>query len=111
MRRLSSFRRDWALMSRTDYAHGTSHGVGSFLCVHEGPAGLGTRIEYNDVPLLRGMVLSNEPGYYQMSEENNEGFGIRIENVVGVVEKNFAKGKQQFLGFGSSPLFSSQTIR
>lgn len=46
------------------------------------------------------MVLSNEPGYYQMSDEN-EGFGIRIENVVGVVERKFARGKQQFLGFGS----------
>ncbi|KAF9515132.1 hypothetical protein BS47DRAFT_1294380 [Hydnum rufescens UP504] len=56
--------------------HGTGHGVGHFLNVHEGPQGIGTRIAYNDISLKVGMTLSNEPGYYADNE-----FGIRIENV------------------------------
>lgn len=60
-----------------DYRHGTSHGVGSFLGVHEGPQGVGTRKEYDTVKLQAGMVISNEPGYYK-----DGAFGIRIENVV-----------------------------
>jgi len=42
-----------------DYMHGTGHGVGSHLCVHEGPAGIGARLAFNDVALAPGMVLSN----------------------------------------------------
>lgn len=61
-----------------DYDHGTGHGVGAFLSVHEGPQGLSRR---SDVPLEPGMILSNEPGYYREGA-----FGIRIENLV-VVEK------------------------
>ena len=57
-----------------DYAHGTGHGVGFFLNVHEGPQAIS---KYNEVPLKPGMILSNEPGYYR---ENK--FGIRIENLV-----------------------------
>ncbi|MDC1169913.1 aminopeptidase family protein P [Candidatus Pelagibacter sp.] len=57
-----------------DYGHGTGHGVGYFLNVHEGPQGIS---KYNSVKLKPGMILSNEPGYY---EENK--FGIRIENLV-----------------------------
>lgn len=57
-----------------DYDHGTGHGVGAALCVHEGPARL-SRI--SDVALQPGMILSNEPGYYREG-----GFGIRIENLV-----------------------------
>ena len=57
-----------------DYDHGTGHGVGAFLSVHEGPQRL-SRI--SDVPFQPGMILSNEPGYYR------EGvFGIRIENLI-----------------------------
>lgn len=56
--------------------HGTGHGVGSFLNVHEGPQGVGPRITYNDVALQAGHVISNEPGYYEDGK-----FGIRIENV------------------------------
>lgn len=59
-----------------DYRHGTGHGVGHFLNVHEGPQGVGTRIAYNETPLKVGMTLSNEPGYYEDGK-----FGIRIENV------------------------------
>ena len=57
-----------------DYAHGTGHGVGYFLNVHEGPHAISKN---NNVTLQEGMVVSNEPGYY---EENN--FGIRIENLI-----------------------------
>ncbi|MBE0414042.1 aminopeptidase P family protein [Yoonia sp.] len=57
-----------------DYDHGTGHGVGSYLSVHEGPQGLSRRSE---VPLEPGMILSNEPGYYR-----EDAFGIRIENLI-----------------------------
>lgn len=66
-----------------DYAHGTGHGVGSFLSVHEGPANISPRM--NNVPLEPGMVLSNEPGYYKAHE-----YGIRIENMMLVKESKFA---------------------
>ncbi|HFQ4956086.1 TPA: aminopeptidase P family protein [Vibrio vulnificus] len=63
-----------------DYDHGTGHGVGHFLSVHEGPVSISKR--QIDVPLVEGMVLSNEPGYYRA-----DAFGIRIENLELVVEK------------------------
>lgn len=61
-----------------DFDHGLGHGVGVYLCVHEGPQLL-SRI--SDVPLEPGMILSNEPGYYRPGA-----FGIRIENLVAVEE-------------------------
>ncbi|EPQ53720.1 Creatinase/aminopeptidase [Gloeophyllum trabeum ATCC 11539] len=64
-----------------DYRHGTGHGVGHFLNVHEGPHGIGVRIAYNSTALKVGMTVSNEPGYYADGR-----FGIRIENVVIVQE-------------------------
>ena len=64
-------------MAGQDYDHGTGHGVGSYLSVHEGPQGISRR---SDVALQRGMILSNEPGYYREGA-----FGIRIENLI-VVE-------------------------
>ncbi|MFU8778025.1 MAG: aminopeptidase family protein P, partial [Roseovarius sp.] len=57
-----------------DYAHGTGHGVGVHLCVHEGPQRLS---RLSDTPLEPGMILSNEPGYYREGA-----FGIRIENLI-----------------------------
>ncbi len=66
--------------SNLDYAHGTGHGVGFFLNVHEGPQSI-TKI--NNVKIRQGMILSNEPGYYKENE-----FGIRIENLVYVNRKN-----------------------
>jgi len=57
-----------------DYSHGTGHGVGFYLNVHEGPQSIS---KFNKIPLKPGMILSNEPGYY---EENK--FGIRIENLI-----------------------------
>jgi len=66
----------------TDYSHGTGHGVGFYLNVHEGPQSIS---KYNKIPLKPGMILSNEPGYY---EENK--FGIRIENLIYIkkIKKN-----------------------
>ena len=66
--------------SNLDYAHGTGHGVGFFLNVHEGPQSI-TKI--NKVKIKEGMILSNEPGYYKKNK-----FGIRIENLVYVKKKN-----------------------
>ncbi|PRT54540.1 putative Xaa-Pro aminopeptidase P [Wickerhamiella sorbophila] len=60
-----------------DYRHGTGHGVGAFLNVHEGPMGIGSSPLYTQVPLEIGHLISNEPGYY----EDNK-FGIRIESLV-----------------------------
>ncbi len=79
-----------------DYRHGTGHGVGSFLNVHEGPIGIGTRIQYSEVPLVVGNVISNEPGYY---EDGN--FGVRIENIILVkeVETSHKFGDKPYLGF------------
>ena len=79
-----------------EYRHGTGHGVGSYLNVHEGPIGIGTRIQYSEVPLSVGNVISDEPGYY---EDGN--FGIRIENVVMVkeVETKHRFGDKPYFGF------------
>lgn len=79
-----------------DYRHGTGHGVGSYLNVHEGPIGIGTRVQYTEVPLAPGNVLSNEPGYYEDGK-----YGIRIENIIMVkeVETEYSFGDKPFLGF------------
>jgi len=60
-----------------DYDHGTGHGIGSYLSVHEGPQGISRR---STVPLEAGMIVSNEPGYYREGA-----FGIRIENLITVI--------------------------
>ena len=62
-----------------DYAHGTGHGVGFFLNVHEGPQSIS---KYNSIKIEKGMILSNEPGFYK---KNN--FGIRIENLLYVKQQ------------------------
>ncbi len=72
--------RQFLRKSNLDYAHGTGHGVGFFLNVHEGPQSI-TKI--NTVKIKEGMILSNEPGFYK---ENK--FGIRIENLVYVKREN-----------------------
>ena len=76
-----------------DYAHGTGHGVGSYLSVHEGPQRIAT-FGGGDEPLRAGMILSNEPGYYRSGE-----WGIRIENLVLVVDKPVGGAEQPMLGF------------
>lgn len=65
-------------MAGLDYDHGTGHGVGAALCVHEGPARISRA---SDIALQEGMILSNEPGYYREGA-----FGIRIENLVRVIK-------------------------
>ncbi|KAJ2881477.1 hypothetical protein H4R27_004057 [Coemansia aciculifera] len=64
-----------------DYRHGTGHGVGSFLNVHEGPQGVGMRMNYLSAGFQHGMTITNEPGYYE-----DGSFGIRIENTCLVVK-------------------------
>ncbi|WP_030539323.1 aminopeptidase P family protein [Sphingobium sp. DC-2] len=76
-----------------DYAHGTGHGVGSFLSVHEGPQRIAT-FGGGDEPLQAGMILSNEPGYYKTGE-----YGIRIENLVLVEPREIAGAEREMLGF------------
>jgi Xaa-Pro aminopeptidase len=70
-----------------DYAHGTGHGVGSFLSVHEGPQRISKA--HSTCPLVPGMILSNEPGYYKEGE-----YGIRIENLVLVVPATDVSGAE-----------------
>ncbi len=71
-----------------DYDHGTGHGVGHCLSVHEGPQRIGKNT--NATPLMPGMVLSNEPGYYRDGQ-----FGIRIENLVVVQENETLQGTER----------------
>jgi Xaa-Pro aminopeptidase len=80
-----------------DYAHGTGHGVGSFLAVHEGPQriGLSAGVQAGTgEPLQAGMILSNEPGYYKAGE-----FGIRIENLVLVKDAEINGAEGEYLEF------------
>jgi Xaa-Pro aminopeptidase len=76
-----------------DYGHGTGHGVGSYLSVHEGPQRIASFGGMNQA-LEPGMILSNEPGYYKAGE-----FGIRIENLFLVEEREIEGGEQTMLGF------------
>jgi Xaa-Pro aminopeptidase len=75
---LDPFARQYLWRAGLDFDHGTGHGVGSYLSVHEGPARLS---KLGTAALKRGMILSNEPGYYKTGQ-----YGIRIENLVLVVE-------------------------
>ncbi|WP_174275178.1 aminopeptidase P family protein [Sphingomonas bacterium] len=94
---LDSFARQYLWAAGLDYAHGTGHGVGSFLAVHEGPqriSPVGSSQAGGDEPLRAGMLISNEPGYYKAGE-----YGIRIENLVLVVERAVAGAEKPVLGF------------
>lgn len=94
---LDTLARQYLWAAGLDYAHGTGHGVGSFLAVHEGPQRIakaaggqaGTGQE-----LLPGMILSNEPGYYKTGA-----YGIRIENLVLVEPRDIAGSEGAYLGF------------
>ena len=84
-----------------DYQHGTGHGIGCFLNVHEGPQGFSAstyRKQLYKYGLTKNMFITNEPGYY---ETNN--FGIRIENVMQVIhiKTKYNFNKQQYCGFKS----------
>ena len=76
-----------------DYAHGTGHGVGFFLNVHEGPQSIS---KYNSTKIEKGMILSNEPGYYKKNS-----FGIRIENLIYV---NQIKNKLYYKNLTLAPI-------
>uniref|UniRef100_A0A9J7X0A1 Xaa-Pro aminopeptidase 1 n=1 Tax=Cyprinus carpio carpio TaxID=630221 RepID=A0A9J7X0A1_CYPCA len=89
---LDSFARAALWDSGLDYLHGTGHGVGCFLNVHEGPCGISYKT-FADEPLEAGMIVSDEPGYYE-----DGSFGIRIENVVLVIP---AKTKYNYRNRGS----------
>ncbi|KAL8939762.1 MAG: hypothetical protein Q9216_003176 [Gyalolechia sp. 2 TL-2023] len=93
---LDTLARQFLWREGLDYRHGTGHGVGSYLNVHEGPIGIGTRVQYSEVPLSVGNVLSDEPGYYEDGD-----FGIRIENMIMAKEAktNHRFGDKPWLGF------------
>lgn len=94
---LDAFARQYLWEAGVDYAHGTGHGVGSFLSVHEGPqriAKLGGGQPGADEELFEGMILSNEPGYYKVGE-----FGIRIENLILTVRQEIEGAEGDYLGF------------
>jgi len=80
-----------------DYAHGTGHGVGAFLGVHEGPHGIAKRGA--PVPLQAGMLVTNEPGYYRPGD-----YGIRIENILVVREAKGMDGMLEFEPLTMTPI-------
>jgi len=89
---LDSFARRPLWEAGLDYDHGTGHGVGSYLSVHEGPQNISKRPIMQ--PLLPGMICSNEPGFYKTGE-----YGIRIENLVVVTELRDLGGERRMMGF------------
>src|SRR6266516_3020162 len=84
---LDSFARQYLWAAGLDFDHGTGHGVGSYLSVHEGPARIS---KLGTTALKRGMILSNEPGYYKTGA-----YGIRVENLVLVVEARAPVGAEK----------------
>ncbi len=80
-RSLDTLARQYLWRAGLNYNHGTGHGVGSFLNVHEGPISIGFQARASVAALQPGNIVSNEPGYYETGA-----FGIRIENLVEVVE-------------------------
>lgn len=90
---LDALARQFLWADGVDYAHGTGHGVGSYLGVHEGPQRIASFGGMNE-PLVAGMICSNEPGYYKDGE-----YGIRIENLVLVTEVEIEGAERPMLGF------------
>jgi Xaa-Pro aminopeptidase len=88
---IDAFARQFLWSAGLDFEHGTGHGVGSYLSVHEGPARIS---KLGTTPLKRGMILSNEPGYYKTGA-----YGIRIENLELVVAKDIAGAEKPMNGF------------
>ncbi|UPJ43730.1 aminopeptidase P family protein [Bradyrhizobium sp. 40] len=88
---LDTLARQYLWAAGVDFEHGTGHGVGSYLSVHEGPARIS---KLGTTPLKRGMILSNEPGYYK-----TEGFGIRIENLELVVAADIKGAEKSMNAF------------
>ncbi len=91
--RLDTLARQHLWSAGLDFNHGTGHGVGSYLSVHEGPQSISP--VHNDTALLSGMILSNEPGYYK-----TDAFGIRIENLIMVTPPHTPEhGERDMLSF------------
>ncbi len=88
---LDTLARQFLWQAGVDFEHGTGHGVGSYLSVHEGPARIS---KLGTTPLKRGMILSNEPGYYK-----TDGYGIRIENLELVVGTEVAGAEKPVNAF------------
>ncbi|MEN3348719.1 MAG: Xaa-Pro aminopeptidase, partial [Bradyrhizobium sp.] len=88
---LDSLARQYLWQAGVDFEHGTGHGVGSYLSVHEGPARIS---KLGTTPLKRGMILSNEPGYYK-----TDAFGIRIENLELVIGTEVAGAEKPVNAF------------
>ncbi|MFG1395008.1 aminopeptidase P family protein [Xanthobacter agilis] len=88
---LDPFARQFLWAAGLDFDHGTGHGVGAGLSVHEGPARIS---QLGHVPLEAGMILSNEPGYYKTGA-----YGIRIENLVLVEPRSVPGAEKPCLGF------------
>ncbi|MBS7538584.1 aminopeptidase P family protein [Ancylobacter lacus] len=93
---IDPFARQYLWAAGLDFEHGTGHGVGAYLSVHEGPARIS---KVGTVPLQAGMVLSNEPGYYKTGA-----FGIRIENLQLVAERQVEGAERALLGFDTLTL-------
>lgn len=94
---LDTLARQFLWQAGVDYAHGTGHGVGSYLAVHEGPQRIAKARggqAGTDQELMAGMLISNEPGYYKSGE-----FGIRIENLVLVEKRDIPGMEGEWLGF------------
>lgn len=91
---IDSIARQFLWEQGLDYAHGTSHGVGAYLNVHEGPIGIGPRPTAAKNALKPGHLISNEPGYYEDGE-----YGIRIENVMYVKDSGLFSNGKRFLEF------------
>jgi Xaa-Pro aminopeptidase len=89
--RLDAFARAALWQAGLDYDHGTGHGVGSFLSVHEGPVSISPHLR--PATLAEGMILSNEPGYYLP-----DAYGIRLENLV-LVQPASVSGTKKFFRF------------
>lgn len=89
---LDALARQYLWEQGLDYDHGTGHGVGSYLSVHEGPQRIGKR--GGDAALSPGMIVSNEPGYYKAGE-----YGIRMESLIAVREADAKAGEKPFLSF------------
>jgi Xaa-Pro aminopeptidase len=88
---LDTLARQFLWQAGLDFEHGTGHGVGSYLSVHEGPARIA---KLGTTPLKRGMILSNEPGYYK-----TDAYGIRIENLELVTAADIASAEKPMNAF------------
>ncbi|CAK9440424.1 uncharacterized protein LODBEIA_P45240 [Lodderomyces beijingensis] len=91
---IDSIARQYLWKNGLDYGHGTSHGVGAYLNVHEGPIGIGPRPNAAKNKLQVGNLISNEPGFYKEGH-----YGIRLENVMFVKQSDYSFNGKRFLEF------------